>query len=609
MEKKTKKKRHTGLIAAVVIFALIFAAVIAARVNSRNTASRSSNTSVKVKKGSISDTVEGSGNIEVSDTHDVRALTGLKVTKVYKKAGDVVKENDKLAKISQASITEQLVYADDALDSVNDELDSDGLTANEKDNLLYKKSALKKARKVLKSLKDDPYLYADKDGVIEAVNVSEGSEISQTSSLTSGSTSDLGSISDYSSIASAYGMAFTYDEDDVQEESADASGAYLDNADVSGRSAGAVYLSDVSTENTGRIITVSDTDSSNDSGETSSDNSTSGNNTSGNNTSGNTSDNQNSNNNSSNNNSSNNSSSNGNTPSMEDLQNMINGMNGGSSSGGSSNSSDSISSGSSSSASGVNPYSDSSLINGISGLNGYSGLGDYSGAADTSGLSGSYDLSGVSGSTYEPVYAAAFTIDLSDTVKIVLSIDELDILSLSEGMPADVTVDAIGDDQVFTGEISSISSLGETGSGDTKYDVEIELPMDDNMRLGMTAHATITIGESDDTLVIPMDALQQKGDTTYVYTSEDADGQLSGEQEVETGLSDGEQVEILSGLSDGDTVYYKSTETENYGFYMQSNGMNSTGGSDTGAQDSTDTGTQGSNGTGIYSENTTGAGQ
>jgi hypothetical protein len=82
--------------------------------------------------------------------------------------------------------------------------------------------------------------------------------------------------------------------------------------------------------------------------------------------------------------------------------------------------------------------------------------------------------------------------------------------------------------------------------------------MDDNMRIGMSASATIQVSEAEDTLTIPMTALQQRGDETFVYTTEE-DGTLSGEVTVETGLSDGTNVEITSGLEEGDTVYYTRT--------------------------------------------------
>lgn len=68
--------------------------------------------------------------------------------------------------------------------------------------------------------------------------------------------------------------------------------------------------------------------------------------------------------------------------------------------------------------------------------------------------------------------------------------------------------------------------------------------------------ATICVEESEDAVLIPVNALQERGNKTFVYTEKDSEGNLSGETEVETGLSNESQVEILSGLNEGDTVYY-----------------------------------------------------
>ena len=79
------------------------------------------------------------------------------------------------------------------------------------------------------------------------------------------------------------------------------------------------------------------------------------------------------------------------------------------------------------------------------------------------------------------------------------------------------------------------------------------------MRQGMNASATITVDKRENVVTIPMNALQEQGDRVFVYTAQDEDGNLTGEQEVTTGLSDGSSVEITEGLSEGDTVYYQKT--------------------------------------------------
>lgn len=63
----------------------------------------------------------------------------------------------------------------------------------------------------------------------------------------------------------------------------------------------------------------------------------------------------------------------------------------------------------------------------------------------------------------------------------------------------------------------------------------------------------------ENVITIPVNALQERGEKIFVYTEKDDEGNLSGETEVTTGLSDGSTVEITEGLSEGDTVYYNKT--------------------------------------------------
>ena len=102
---------------------------------------------------------------------------------------------------------------------------------------------------------------------------------------------------------------------------------------------------------------------------------------------------------------------------------------------------------------------------------------------------------------------------------------------------------------------------------------------------GMSASATIYIDQAENVVTIPSAAVQEKGGKAYVYTQKDSDGNLSGETEVTTGLSDGNQVEIKEGLSEGDTVYYEvysSNNSENSSKEMNFDKMGDFGGNHNG---------------------------
>ena len=140
-----------------------------------------------------------------------------------------------------------------------------------------------------------------------------------------------------------------------------------------------------------------------------------------------------------------------------------------------------------------------------------------------------------------------------------VSVDELDINSVEKDQEAQITLDAI-ENQTFTGKVTKVgNSATSSSSGVSKYTVKISIPKDEQMKIGMNASATIVIESKEDVLTIPVNALQEKGNKTYVYTEKDSDGNLSGETEITTGLSDGDNVEVTEGLSEGDAIYYNKT--------------------------------------------------
>lgn len=176
---------------------------------------------------------------------------------------------------------------------------------------------------------------------------------------------------------------------------------------------------------------------------------------------------------------------------------------------------------------------------------------------------------------------AAFTISTDEKMKVNVSVDEQDILNLSVGQTAQVTLDAV-DGETFEGTVTAVNTAsGEAANGVTKYTAEVTMDKTDQMLQGMNASVVVTISSAEDCLMIPEAALQENGKTTTVYTTYDAStGTYGGETEVTTGVSDGTSVEILSGLSEGDTVYYSYTESssDNFGFGMDMGSMQMPGG-------------------------------
>lgn len=178
-----------------------------------------------------------------------------------------------------------------------------------------------------------------------------------------------------------------------------------------------------------------------------------------------------------------------------------------------------------------------------------------------------------------------FTISGDTSMLLSVSVDELDINSVEQGQTAQVTFDAI-EDKTFEGTVTKVGNTASASGGVAKYTVEITIPKDEEMKAGMNASATITIEEKENIVTIPVNALQERGEEVFVYTEQDDEGNLSGEQQVTTGLSDGENVEITEGLSEGDVVYYQKTgggnTSSDTGFSMPGGDMGDMPGGDMG---------------------------
>ncbi len=187
-----------------------------------------------------------------------------------------------------------------------------------------------------------------------------------------------------------------------------------------------------------------------------------------------------------------------------------------------------------------------------------------SGAQDSAASAGAD--SGSSASSYTVSEQTLLSVTPQEYMTVTISVDELDILSLTEGQSALVTLSALTG-RSFTGTVTSIATSGTNSGGSTKFEVEILLERTEQMLVGMNAAVQITLATASDVLTIPEAALVEEGSTTYVYTGyNESSDILCDPVAVETGVSDGTSVEILSGLSEGDVVYYSYADSYTYTF-------------------------------------------
>ena len=156
------------------------------------------------------------------------------------------------------------------------------------------------------------------------------------------------------------------------------------------------------------------------------------------------------------------------------------------------------------------------------------------------------------------------------SMSVTINVDESDILSLSVGQTATVTVRSVGDDTI-SGVVTEVDRTASSGS----YTAVVTMDKVQGMLPGMTANVKVRIEGVDNALLIPVDALHQTSAGYYVYTSYDEETQTyGGKVDVVPGLQDSTSVEIRSGLTDGDVVYYakKQSFSDMFSFSMMPGG-------------------------------------
>lgn len=140
-----------------------------------------------------------------------------------------------------------------------------------------------------------------------------------------------------------------------------------------------------------------------------------------------------------------------------------------------------------------------------------------------------------------------------------LDVDELDIKKMSVGQEVTITADAV-EGRKYKGVVENVSINGTIGTnGITTYPIKVRIEdFDDNLLPGMNIEAEIIISQSENALVVPVNAVN-RGNTVYLKGNKESEDDRAPEGyktvQVETGITNDVFVEILSGLSEGDTVY------------------------------------------------------
>ncbi len=166
----------------------------------------------------------------------------------------------------------------------------------------------------------------------------------------------------------------------------------------------------------------------------------------------------------------------------------------------------------------------------------------------TSPISGIISYKGANENEYISTSSPAYSIVDMDTVLLNVSVSEKIINKINKGDTVDVYINTV-QNEAFSGTIKSVSPTADQTS---TYPIEIEINNPNHLiKPGMFANTSFILNTSKNTIVIPYEAILSSIDETYVYVN---DNNTAKKVVVETGLTDGKNIEITSGLQVGDEI-------------------------------------------------------
>lgn len=146
-------------------------------------------------------------------------------------------------------------------------------------------------------------------------------------------------------------------------------------------------------------------------------------------------------------------------------------------------------------------------------------------------------------------------------------VDEAEVGKLFMNMPLQVNLGAVqGKD--FEAKLKFISPKGKEEQGAVKFKIEGDVYLDKSVfvRAGYSANASIVLEHKDSIMVLPEAVIQFDRKTEEPYVEVKKGDQSFERKDIETGISDGINVEILSGIGMDDQIkVWNKTEPKKLG--------------------------------------------
>tara|TARA_B100000780_G_scaffold89303_1_gene61631 strand:- start:55 stop:1173 length:1119 start_codon:yes stop_codon:yes gene_type:complete len=146
---------------------------------------------------------------------------------------------------------------------------------------------------------------------------------------------------------------------------------------------------------------------------------------------------------------------------------------------------------------------------------------------------------------------------IADLNKMIFEgkVDEAEVGKLKVGMALEVSLGAI-ENQFLKAKLKFIAPKGNEEQGAVKFIIEADLFLNDSLfvRAGYSANASLVLQRKDSILVISESLLQFDRDTNKPYVEVSLGEQKFERRDIEIGISDGINTEIILGLSEEDEI-------------------------------------------------------
>ncbi len=137
-------------------------------------------------------------------------------------------------------------------------------------------------------------------------------------------------------------------------------------------------------------------------------------------------------------------------------------------------------------------------------------------------------------------------------LQIEVDIPESDIAKIKILQEAEITLDAFGDEEIFSGKVIFVDPTETTIQDVVYYKVKIQLDnLSYNLKPGMTANVIILTNKKESVLVVPSRAIKSTNGDKYV---EVLINNIPEQRIVTTGMRGDDGIEIISGINEGEEV-------------------------------------------------------